>query len=239
MRLHTREWGTSDRVAVLVHGMMGESRQFWQVGPALAERGYHVLAVDLPGHGLSPACTAGGLPAFAAALVDSVPQAPELVIGHSLGAIVAANGLAALRPERAVYVDVPFLPGSVDAVPSPEALREHFEHGRSDRTVARLRETRPWWSDEDRCVEAEAARLFDVATAVSLECDPATPLLLAPPDAAVPSLVVRADPSAFVSPQRAEQLRELGFEVRSVPGAGHSVWYGHFDAFLAALDGWV
>lgn len=54
MQLHTREWGTGDRTALLVHGIMSDSRTWRRVGPALAERGYRVLAVDLRGHGRSP-----------------------------------------------------------------------------------------------------------------------------------------------------------------------------------------
>lgn len=95
---------------MLIHGMMGESRQFWQVGPALAGRGYRAIAVDLPGHGHSPPCLTGGLPAFAEALVASVPGTPQLAVGHSLGAIVLAFPLPGLQPNRAVYVDVPFKP---------------------------------------------------------------------------------------------------------------------------------
>jgi hypothetical protein len=49
----------------------------------------------------------------------------------------------------------------------------------------------------------------------------------------------RAEPSRFVSRTRAVELQDLGFEVRSIAGAGHSIWYGHFAAFMAALDGWV
>jgi len=34
-------------------------------------------------------------------------------------------------------------------------------------------------------------------------------------------------------------LETLGFEVRSVADAGHSIWYGHFAEFMAALNGWA
>ncbi len=27
-----------------------------------------------------------------------------------------------------------------------------------------------------------------------------------------------------------------GVEVRDIPGAAHSVWYSHFDDFMAAID---
>ena len=219
--------------------MMGESRQFWEVGPALADRGFRAIAVDLPGHGLSGPCLSGGLSSFAEALVESVPAEPALALGQSLGAMVVATALPRLRPGRAVYVDVPFQPFDQDAEPQdPAALTDTFEESKTGRTAARLAVTRPWWKPRDREVEEEAARLFDVPTAVALELatDGAA---VATPSTEVPSLLIHADPSAFVSVERAEELRNLGFAVRGVAGAGHSVWYGFFDEFMRTLDAWL
>ena len=69
MKLHTREWGAGHRVAVLLHGTMADSRAWWQVGPALAGRGYRVIAVDLPGHGRSPRCPNSTVEMFTAWLL--------------------------------------------------------------------------------------------------------------------------------------------------------------------------
>lgn len=59
--LATHEWhpartdaGAAAPVAVLVHGITGWWRTWWRVGPALADRGRRVIAVDLRGHGESP-----------------------------------------------------------------------------------------------------------------------------------------------------------------------------------------
>ncbi len=57
--LETHEWRPTEPdpqapVAVLVHGVTGWHRTWWRVGPALAERGWRVVAVDQRGHGRSP-----------------------------------------------------------------------------------------------------------------------------------------------------------------------------------------
>jgi pimeloyl-ACP methyl ester carboxylesterase len=239
LRLHTREWGSGGRVAVLVHGMMGESRQFWEVGPALADRGFRAIAVDLPGHGHSGPCLSGGLVAYAESLAESVPEKPALALGHSLGAMVVAASLPRLQPRRAVYVDVPFhAPDADDQRPDAAALTAAFEASTAERTAATLAETRSWWKPRDREVEEEAARLFDVPTAVALELATDEQVMLAP-STDVPSLLIHADPSTFVSPERIAELRSQGFAVRGVHGAGHSVWYGFFDEFMSALDDWL
>ncbi|MGZ0145660.1 alpha/beta fold hydrolase [Kribbella sp. WER1] len=222
-------------MAVLLHGMLGSAEQFWRVGPALADRGYRAVALDLPGHGSSPAAPAADLALFATSVVETVGSAPELAIGHSLGAVVLAEALPALKPSRAVYVDAPLSDATSDAV-QEDALAARFTAARDGRTVEALRVSRPLWSEEDRAVEARAAQQFDVATAVALELAYQG---LHPSSADTPSLVIRAEPSRFVSQRRAEELQLLGFEVRSVPGAGHSIWYSHFDEFITALDGWA
>ena len=53
--LAAREWGDGDRVAVLIHGMAGDGGDWAPVAPLIAARGFRVVAVDLPGHGRSPA----------------------------------------------------------------------------------------------------------------------------------------------------------------------------------------
>ncbi|NED60017.1 alpha/beta hydrolase, partial [Streptomyces sp. SID10244] len=105
--LCTRWWGEGDRVAVLLHGMTTDSGSWWAVGPALAARGYRVVAPDLPGHGGSP-CEPYTLAGAAAAVVDCVPARPELAIGHSYGGLVLAAAISDLAPDRAIYEDPPW-----------------------------------------------------------------------------------------------------------------------------------
>ena len=237
MRLHTRQWGEGDRVAVLVHGMMGDSRQFHDVGPALAARGFRAVAVDLPGHGHSGTRSSGWVAGFAKDLVESVPGKPTMALGHSMGATVLAAAFTSLQPERAVYVDVSFQ-RSEDEGQDSATLTATLEDARSKRTVEELARSKPSWTPADREVEEAAARLFDVPTAVAM-CLAADAEPVTVPSTAVPSLLIHADPSAFVSGERVSELRALGFDVRGVPGAGHSVWYGFVDEFMELLDDWL
>lgn len=233
MQLHDEQWGSGERVALLLHGMVGSTQSWWRVGPSLAALGYRVIALDLPGHGLSGANTSATVPVCADDVVESVDalagHAPELAIGHSFGGMVLAAAASRLRPTRAIYVDAPFtMAGDAD----PAAARSELATQKLARTYDFLRRDRPPWSERDCEVESVAAEQFDVDTAVAVSAAPGGDWTPSAPPA---SLMVRAYPSRYVSDEAADRLRAGGVTVRDVPGAAHSVWYSHFDEFMALL----
>jgi pimeloyl-ACP methyl ester carboxylesterase len=94
----------------------------------------------------------------------------------------------------------------------------------------------PHLGPADVAIEAESFRQFDraaisAALGGTTETVPATML--------VPSLVVLADRSRLVKPALAESLRNMGFEIRIVAGAGHTVNRDDFTGFMAAVEDWL
>ncbi|MEV3987705.1 alpha/beta fold hydrolase [Streptomyces sp. NPDC049837] len=232
MRLHTTTWGEGDRVALLIHGIMADHRTWRRVGPALAERGYRVLAVDLRGHGASGRAETYTARDFADDVVDTLPKGAELAVGHSLGGLTLSLAVERLAPRRAVYSDPAWhLPAGAEGFRG--GLFAQFKAATREMVTA----MNPRWEAADVDIELETLKVWDEATAYGLEPVAGTDLL--PPAPVVPSLVTLADPSQLISPERAALLRERGFEVRTVKGAGHTIHRDDFDAFMAALDGWV
>lgn len=235
MLLNTRTWGSGDRVALLVHGIMSDHRTWRRVGPALAERGYRVVAVDLRGHGGSGRAAGAEeyIPErYADDLVETLPVGAELAIGHSLGGLVLAAAVRRLAPRRAVYVDPAWrLPAEVIGLRG-ELFARAKSLGRGP--VAMLN---PRWEEEDLDIEMATRTVWDERSAHGLADSVAERLWPAEP--VVPSLVALADPSFLVSPEDARLLKERGFEVRTVVGAGHTIHRDDFDGFMAALEGWI
>ena len=108
LRLRADEFGDPDGPpVVLLHGG-GQTRFAWgTTAPVLADRGWHVLRVDLRGHGESdwpddgdygPQAFAGDVQAIAAAL-----PAPPVLVGASLGGI--ASMLAIGTSDRQIDAD--------------------------------------------------------------------------------------------------------------------------------------
>ncbi|MBO1335548.1 alpha/beta fold hydrolase [Streptomyces sp. VRA16 Mangrove soil] len=229
MKLHTREWGSGDRVALLVHGIMSDHRTWRRVGPALAARGYRVIGVDLRGHGESGR---GGYSAegFADDLVETLPTGAELAVGHSLGGMALALAVERLAPRRAVYSDPAWALGSTPVDP---ALFMEFR-GASRQMIANLN---PRWEEADIDVELATLAAWDPRTALAVAGEHAVDRT--PERAVVPSLVQAADPSFLVSDALKEELVRRGFEVRTVAGAGHTVHRDDFDGFMKSLEGWL
>lgn len=94
---------------VLVHGIT-ESRATWQpLLPMLAEE-FDVVAVDLRGHGRSPRAAAYDPVSMATDLAETLDElgvTHPLVVGHSLGGVVATAFAAIARPRAVVNVDQP------------------------------------------------------------------------------------------------------------------------------------
>ena len=93
---------------LLIHGFADGPSVFAKIAPLLAESGFAVRALHLPGSGVPPAAMAGlTLQAWRgeidreiAALRATDPGRPVWLVGHSLGGALAFD--AALRPENAV-----------------------------------------------------------------------------------------------------------------------------------------
>lgn len=125
--LHTREWGSGDRTALLVHGMFGSSESWTRVGEALAARGFRAVAIDLPGHGQSPRDPQLTVERAAETLLRTAGEAgadaPDLAIGHSYGGLVLSAAASRLTADRLVIVDSPTsFPGGADR----ERARAHY-----------------------------------------------------------------------------------------------------------------
>lgn len=89
---------------VLVHGLT-EDRRSWDTVVPLLEDDFRCVRVDMPGHGASPDAGDYSVPALAAAVAGAVQEAGidelPLVVGHSMGAMVATV-YGAREPVRAV-----------------------------------------------------------------------------------------------------------------------------------------
>ena len=96
------EQGSGETAVFLLHGVGGGKEVWRDTLAALAGAGYHALAWDMPGYGQSETLDPYTAAALAGALRDWVRQvgaARSVLLGHSMGGMVAQEAMA-LYPQQ-------------------------------------------------------------------------------------------------------------------------------------------
>lgn len=200
-------WGEqAARPLVLIHGVTASARIWWRIGPALAATGRHVVAVDLPGHGLTGNWRGhhrfrDNAADVAAWIRTAGLTSPDLqIVGHSWGGMTAAAlPRAGIRPSTLVLLDPPAVPLTVIARMASDPSEQPDRDVAS--AIARLAALNPAWPRVDVEAKAEALLQLDVdaARAVLLDngdWDGGLADLSDPAAAGIPTWIVRADPAA-------------------------------------------
>jgi pimeloyl-ACP methyl ester carboxylesterase len=121
-RLEYTEYGSGDRLVVLIHGQLMPRRMHEPLARSIAAEGFHVITLDLLGHGRSdrPRDPKGySMTAFARqviGLLDHLEVDQAVVGGTSLGANVTLE-VAHLDPERlrGMVLEMPVLDNALEA----------------------------------------------------------------------------------------------------------------------------
>jgi pimeloyl-ACP methyl ester carboxylesterase len=260
--LATHEWrsaqasaGAADAsaaapVAVLVHGITGWWRTWWRVGPALADRGWRVIALDLRGHGTSPPieglATAESLADDVAATIEAFAVAPvNALVGHSLGAAVAME-LAHRRPDiarRLVLEDPPGQTRADDVEFQAHLERENLAARLNpEEEVRREIAENPAWLPEDARQNVEGRAMCDVeGILASLRANTGVRPADLAPSLRVPALYLIADGErSALGEARAQLIGSLPAEARAVEfDSGHTIHRDRFDEYVAEVLRWL
>ena len=242
--LRAREGGDGAAVLLLLHGLgaTGDVWNRWE--PLLAERwpGRWIVP-DLPGHGGSaplPAYTFDGLAAAVAGLIP--PETPTVVVGHSLGGVVALV-LARRRPDavRGVVglgIKVAWTPPELERARALAARPVTWFPSREEAVTRHLRLSGldGLLAPDDPAVAA-GVREEDGRWRPAL--DPAAfgvgapdmPALLAA--AGVPVVLARGEHDPMNTD---EQLAALGVPAVTLPGAGHNAHVDSPELSVTLLD---
>ena len=158
----------------MLHGVISSAGSWSSVGPSLAARGWEVTAVDLPGHGEAsrPKAPADPVAELVAGAMGALPERVDVLVGHSLGAVVAL-AIADAHPgfARGLVLEDPPARSALDTELLASGLEALGQAVRADRAGyhKQLRSSNPRWSDADvdQAVAAlEACDTVEIARAL-------------------------------------------------------------------------
>jgi len=241
------ETGVGEDVLLCLHGAGSRADRWRPVLPRLAARGFRVIAVDYPGHGLAarPEGYRHGTPAYArvaAELLDVLGLDTVSILGTSLGGHVAAT-VALARPEQVratVLIGavglVPPEPAAADAgspiVDTSEAgTRAKLEFLVHDQSLV----TDEWVREETLIGAAPGTAAARAELARYLADDLPLGLVGAPYAArALPTRLVWGAEDRWITPAVGRATAELlpHAELSLLPGTGHAPYYERPEAFL-------
>lgn len=273
LRYHVRHWGTLDAPKLfLLHGWMDSSATFQFVVDAF-QNAWHIIAPDWRGYGDSewlgrPYWFPDYYADLDALLQHYSPDEPAQLVGHSMGANIAAT-FAGLRPQRVARlamldflglkpdpaIDAPAQIGKwLDEIAEQPRLRVYPDHGALAR---RLRFANPRLTVEQAEFLSRAVSRVTADGSVEMACDPwhkvASPALYRVEDAmaawrrvTAPVLMVIAE-KGFVNTRFGQEpdefQRRIGsfsnVQIHTVADAGHNVHHDQPEIVAGLLEGFL
>ncbi|MDD2741645.1 MAG: alpha/beta hydrolase [Rhodocyclaceae bacterium] len=273
LRYHVRHWGPLDAPKLfLLHGWMDSSATFQFVVDAF-KNAWHIIAPDWRGYGDSewlghPYWFPDYYADLDALLQHYSPDEPAKLVGHSMGANIAAT-FAGLRPQRVAQlamldflglkpdpaIDAPTQIGKwLDEIAEQPQLRVYPDHGALAR---RLRFTNPRLTVEQAEFLSHAVSRVTTDGSVEMACDPwhkvASPSLYRVDDAmaawrrvTAPVLMVIAE-KGFVITRFGQEPDEFqrrissfsNIQIHTVADAGHNVHHDQPEIVAGLLEGFL
>jgi esterase len=253
LRLHYLDWGNPGATPMLlVHGLCCEAH-YWDFFARSMCQKYHVVAVDLRGHGESnwPGnYSPGEYAADLTRLVDSLALKDMVLIGHSLGVIVSIL-YTAEQPERVARLV------SVDNGPEVntaclEQVKRDFANrsiicNSEEEALKQIGQESPYYSEEYKRHLVKYSMKRDEAGQLSYRYDPSlhhaelgTLEWLIPymKKITCPALVVHGAESDLLLTDAARRIPETlpGWVVVDIERAGHFVMGDNPAAFEMAIN---
>ncbi len=161
-RISFLEWGRQGPHVLLLHGITSNARTWWRVAPRLVGAGFHVFALDMPGHGESEEVAEHGVDSIArlvAAAAAALGLQRVTLIGHSWGGAVALS-IAASAEGQALVSRVALLDPALKGSPAAgEAVLPNFLNGIGvtvEKGAPAWHAKNPDWHEADAHWKAEA-----------------------------------------------------------------------------------
>jgi pimeloyl-ACP methyl ester carboxylesterase len=248
-RLSWLEWPASGSTCVLLHGVTSSAATLWRAAPALQQRGLRVLALDMPGHGLSDATSEHHIDAIATLVADWITVCDlhdVTLIGHSWGGSTAMALASGTHPARERLARVALLdPALAMSVEWGAEVVDVYTEGVAEPQEVnrpRLLAANPDWHACDVHWKAIALEQCRLEQARGLFIGGTWRLSLRAGRVDVPLLILLAEHDGVVSPELHDELvvhLPAHGRISVVPHTNHNMLRGGFSQTMQALEYWL
>jgi pimeloyl-ACP methyl ester carboxylesterase len=210
MKLNVHRWGDGDTRVLLIHGICSSGATWWEIAAGIDDATVH--APDLRGHGESPRAARYAAADFA----EDLGTGWDLVLGHSLGGLIAVHA-AAHDPgfaSRMILLDPVLDLDDFDAVTAA-----NVDEATNPPTAAEIAAQHPHWHPEHARLKVLAAEQADPHAVERTMHDNAPWAHSSLTDRLTVPTVIFAGP--MCSPGVGAQNPHV--ETRLAPGTGHSL----------------
>ena len=231
-------------------GSGAHARMYFLMAALFAQRGYHVLAIDRPGHGLSGGlrgdCTVEEALAVSAAVVEHARRTfglPVVLMGSSWGGLLTIFGLLrGLRPDLAVAHNFVY-PGKLFSLRT--RARWIARHRSRPYPLAELVHGFERLSDDPAVIQYLRQR-SDPGAAWELSARSVASLYgfrASAPQNAAETLVLTGDRDRAIPPWATRFFTWWSglprYHVAVIANAGHLLFHDHLDRSIPAVTDWL
>lgn len=248
LRHHLLEYGQAEKgTIVILPGITSPAATADFLAVPLSELGFRVIVPDLRGRGQSDVAPSGGYriedyAADVAGLVDALGISDEIVIGHSLGARIAAAYAVLHHPDKPrslVLVDPPTCgPGRGPYPTTRASFLAQMNEAKRGSSIEEIRRFYPKWPERELNLRLEVLPSCDeTAVLETHEGFEKEDFFAFWKEIKRPAILLRGADSPVVPPQAAADLAAANPQIPiiAIPGAGHMVPWDNFRGFFEVL----
>ncbi len=239
MKLFTQLWNPEgQKTALLIHGIGSDSTTWNKVAEYLVKNNYKVIAPDLGGHGNSERASRYDIQSWVNDILDSVNDKIDLIIGHSLGGLLATAVASKLNPENVVLIDPALtLPRTVFvSVVSKMVLLNLIDRTTPDK----IKKGRVNLTEQEVEIEMNAIRSWDRKTVYGLDakqCQQIMAIFFINNLSKV--MIVKPTNSVLINRAVTQKLHNMGVRFVNLPRIGHNIHRTHYETFINAIQDFI
>jgi N-formylmaleamate deformylase len=248
LRHHLLVYGEAEKgTVIMLPGITSPAATADFLAVPISELGFRVVVADLRGRGQTDVTPAGsyGIEDYAAdvaGIVEALGITDEIVIGHSLGARIAAAYAVLHAPDglrNLILVDPPT--SGPDRGPYPttrESFLSQMNEAKRGSSLEEVRRFYPKWPERELRLRLEVLPSCDetavLETHANFQAEDFFPFWK---KLKRPAILLRGAESPVVTPSAAADLAAANttIPIIAIPGAGHMVPWDNFRGFFEVL----